>query len=722
MTGNRATIALIMANYNHAKYLHTSVSGLCDQTRPADEIIIVDDGSTDNSVEILEGYASKHQNIHLLRNERNSGVLYSVKRAIEACQSDYIALLAADDRIFPGFVEKSMSLLEKHPSAGLCFSAYAVMDPKTEEVHDYSTDPSSGGAFDLHRYPEFMSPSDYRIQLRGGIIWMSSNTVVLKKSAFLEAGGLLPQLRWHCDWFVNTVVALRHGVCVVPEVLSAIRARSESSFSGDAFANVRAQRKVIRNVIYMAYRPRYWDMANAFFRYPVLLTPLANEVGLALAQTPFGWPFLPRYLSYCVNALDVGRNADSPLPARLAREIFARETWAHRQGGRTPGAAVPPTVSVIMANYNHAHYLRESLGALCKQTRPPEELIVVDDGSTDNSLEVLEEFAERYPFVRILRNERNRGQLYSVNRALREARGDYINWAAADDLVASTFLEKTLACASRHPEAGVCQTEYALFYESGGPFVRQGSITRIFDFTRMPEYLDPWRYREWLKDEIVWLSTNGALIRREALLEMGAYHEKMRWHADWFSAQAAALRYGICIVPEPLAALRVQESSYSADGMRNPDEQRRVLDAIFDKVREPAFRDIRRDFHHYSRVLSALGPHIYSYLPQRPGGWSYLISHLWWQLCRAVAHHRSVRFANRVARLSLRRATGRAVMRVLLFCRSLLRLLLSPLAIILRGFSPLYRKLMNWLEDHAPHGAKRVVRWIRHQIAFLLSR
>jgi hypothetical protein len=79
------------------------------------------------------------------------------------------------------------------------------------------------------------------------------------------------------------------------------------------------------------------------------------------------------------------------------------------------------TVSVLLCNYNDGRYLPDSLGAICNQTSAPDEVILLDDGSNDNSLEIMESFAERHPFVRVLKNETNRGVAYSINRLLSEA-------------------------------------------------------------------------------------------------------------------------------------------------------------------------------------------------------------------------------------------------------------------------------------------------------------
>lgn len=75
-----------------------------------------------------------------------------------------------------------------------------------------------------------------------------------------------------------------------------------------------------------------------------------------------------------------------------------------------------PTLCVLMPNYNHARFLPESLEAILAQSYPPLEVIVLDDASTDNSVEVIESFLRRDPRVRLVRNERNVGVERSVNR------------------------------------------------------------------------------------------------------------------------------------------------------------------------------------------------------------------------------------------------------------------------------------------------------------------
>ena len=139
--------------------------------------------------------------------------------------------------------------------------------------------------------------------------------------------------------------------------------------------------------------------------------------------------------------MDLLRSLDE-LPTGVSRNPTEHARSSRLFARDRPPAAREVTVSVLLCNYNDARYLPDSLSAICTQSRLPEEVIVLDDGSTDNSLEIIEDFGRRYPFIRILKNGTNRGLLYSINRALEEARCDFVVWAAADDRLMPQFLER----------------------------------------------------------------------------------------------------------------------------------------------------------------------------------------------------------------------------------------------------------------------------------------
>ena len=113
----------------------------------------------------------------------------------------------------------------------------------------------------------------------------------------------------------------------------------------------------------------------------------------------------------------------------------------------------PPSLSVVVPNYNHAELLPHCLDALLAQTVQPMEIIVVDDGSTDNSVSVIEGYCQRHAHIRLLRNEKNQGVVPTVNRGVDASRGEFINFAPADDTSHPILFEKSLSLLQAHPRA-----------------------------------------------------------------------------------------------------------------------------------------------------------------------------------------------------------------------------------------------------------------------------
>jgi glycosyltransferase involved in cell wall biosynthesis len=113
-----------------------------------------------------------------------------------------------------------------------------------------------------------------------------------------------------------------------------------------------------------------------------------------------------------------------------------------------------PTVSVVVRIYNCERYIAQTIRSILEQTRPADELIVVDDGSTDGSREVVLGFGDRIRLVR----QTNSGHSAALNRGFREARGTYVANCDADDLWEPTKLERQVETLRSHPEVDIAFT------------------------------------------------------------------------------------------------------------------------------------------------------------------------------------------------------------------------------------------------------------------------
>jgi glycosyltransferase involved in cell wall biosynthesis len=304
--------------------------------------------------------------------------------------------------------------------------------------------------------------------------------------------------------------------------------------------------------------------------------------------------------------------------------------------GKGPDSAsyAPVTLSVLMPNYNHGRLIGRALQALADQTRQADEIIVINDCSTDDSLSVIESFAGRLPQLRLIRNEQNLGVNVSTNRGLEQASGNYVVCTAADDWLEPLFVEKMVAATEALGQPRLCVSQYVQFLERERRFLHHGSDAELGHWYiadgEAPRFYSPDEARPIFRRGYTWLPVTSAVIHRDTMRAIGGYDPALRWHADWFVIYALAFRYGFAIVPEPLSVFRISASNYSG-AMLDLKQQRAVCDAIFNKLKEPAFADIAAAIRECPSVLA---PFIRAFLFELVGrrdAWPLVRSAaLWW--------------------------------------------------------------------------------------------
>jgi glycosyltransferase involved in cell wall biosynthesis len=265
-------------------------------------------------------------------------------------------------------------------------------------------------------------------------------------------------------------------------------------------------------------------------------------------------------------------------------------------GGTAPACCEPftddmsadlPRLTVVVPNYNHAQYLPRCLDAVLGQSVPPFEILVIDDASTDNSLDVLARYAQRHPSLRIERNDRNRGVVFGLNRGLELARGDYVCFPAADDELQPGYVEKSLRLLAEHPQAGLSCTVCRWCYVDSGLTWLMGA-----GMAERPCYLAPDDLVQLGRRGRLFLGTSSIIWRKSALREAGGFIPDLRWHCDWFAAFVPAMRHGVCYVPEPLSVFNIFSESYYSSGRRR-GEHRAVLQRLVELLCAPACADVR---------------------------------------------------------------------------------------------------------------------------------
>lgn len=210
-------------------------------------------------------------------------------------------------------------------------------------------------------------------------------------------------------------------------------------------------------------------------------------------------------------------------------------------------------VSVITPTYNRAKYVGNAVSSVLAQTSTDLELIVVDDGSTDNTRLALEPLLtdERVHYF----YQENQGQAHARNFALGQARGDYIAFLDSDDLWEPNKLEKQLAAFDAHPEADIVHGDESIIDE-------QGSVASLRNMKRYSG--DITRYL--LADNSVSITT--ALVKRRCFDEMGGFDTSIGVADDYELWLRFSAWYRFHYEPGIVAAYRVMEDQISSDKRR----------------------------------------------------------------------------------------------------------------------------------------------------------
>jgi glycosyltransferase involved in cell wall biosynthesis len=223
-TASEPTLSVVLPNYNHAACLPQALRAMIGQSRPPLEIILIDDASTDNSLEVIQSFCAQYPVVRLHRNAENHGVVYNMNLGLEMARGRYVCFAGADDQMLPGFFERSLGLLAKHPEAGMCSGICEWRD------HQYGYTWHVGAG--LGPNPAFFSPDDLvRLQL-AGTLNLPTNSVIFRTDALKAIRGFNPALKWHCDWMAIQLVAFQHGTCYYPGLFAIFNINPKSYSQG----------------------------------------------------------------------------------------------------------------------------------------------------------------------------------------------------------------------------------------------------------------------------------------------------------------------------------------------------------------------------------------------------------------------------------------------------------------------------------------------------------
>lgn len=501
-------LSVIVPVYNVEKYLAGCLDSLLNQTLKDIEIICVDDGSTDTSPKILKEYAKKDKRIKIV-TKQNGGLASARNAGLDVATADLVAFVDSDDTLVPNAYEIAVS----------------KMTPDIDFVHF--------GIRAVGAESQKIQQSDdeyYEIKFSGRVgidenilrsVDVSACNKIFRKSVLDKYGIRFPDgLRYEDAYFFNIyMIHSKFGFYIQDKFYNYIR--HEGSIMNQTFSNkpgcsidhlkiaIKIYEYLTQNNLFEKWRHHfgiiffgYFDFAMRYERTDtgqraiydtaidfltknnlsfVDMPELANQERLLrnrmwngeVRKKLFGLVKIKakgqnvRVLFSGLPVMRIKYCADKTRYYPLALFcLYERRVERH------------PLVSVLMPVYNAEKYLREAIDSILNQTYRNFEFIIINDGSTDNSADIVRSYDDaRIVFVD---NKKNQGLVTVLNQGLDMARGEYIARMDSDDISLPTRFAKQVMFMEKHPDVGVLGTFFHIF----------GGIDRIETKKKYPSLAD----------------------------------------------------------------------------------------------------------------------------------------------------------------------------------------------------------------------------------------
>lgn len=481
-------VSVIIPLYNGGRFIAQALDSVFSQSLAAAEVIVVDDGSTDDGPDIVERYSATHQLVLLHKPTggqsaaRNFGITHS--------HGNLIALLDQDDIWYPDHLDELRKPFQGDPYSTLGWT-YSDLDEIDAAGH-------LRNRAALSRSPD-LHPKMQLDHCIGQDMFILPSASMISRAAFLAVGGFDEELSGYedDDLFLRLFVAGYRNVYIdKPLTRWRISASSASHSPSMARSRMAFARKLLRS---FPDEPALSRFPTRDLIAPRFLRQAVKEARVALREGN------PEIIETCLQ--DIALLDRCVLPHR---KVFPRRADL--------------LITAIIPLYNGARFIREALESIFDQELAADEVIVVDDGSTDGGAAIVSEVARRYP-IRLLSKE-NGGQSSARNMGVDHAHGDLIAFLDQDDAWYPNHLAELVK-----PFLETCSIELGWAYSS---------LDEINEAGEMVEHdiLKPFRSSHPKQDlasclkEDMFVLPSASLISREAFRRVGGFDERLSGYED----------------------------------------------------------------------------------------------------------------------------------------------------------------------------------------------
>ena len=405
-------VSVIVPVYNVEKYLKKCLSSVVIQTLKDIEIICVDDGSTDNSLEILKECAAK-DNRFIILEQANQGAGAARNKGLKIAQGEFIAFMDGDDFYPNNNVLEKLYTLAIEKDVKICGGSLAKL--KANEIYLYPSEMEREYAFETDGYIDY---KDYQFDY--------GFTRFIYNNKFLQENDIcFPNYKKLEDppFFIKAMslakmcYAIKEATYVYRVSYKTIECTERCTV--DIFKGIEACLNLCIKNNYEKLYCNIFKRINMLNLYTKAVIDFigSKEVRNQVYETFSGINYDLLEKNNCNTSLH-----------KFYKAIMDSFNYNY-------------PISVIISIYNVEKYLRECLDSVVNQTLKDIEIICINDGSTDGSAQILEEYVQKDNRIKLI-TQKNQGLACSRNNALKIATGEYVLCVDSDDYIRQDTLEK----------------------------------------------------------------------------------------------------------------------------------------------------------------------------------------------------------------------------------------------------------------------------------------
>lgn len=475
-------ISIVTPSYNQGEFLEDCINSILDQGYEDFEYIIIDGGSTDNSIDIIKKY-EKH--LSYWCSEPDNGQSDAINKGFRRTTGELVAWLNSDDFYLPGaFMNVAKAYLES-PSASFYYgNGHRVAEDGNIKSEFY---PQGTVCFDLQ---SFVFGLNYILQPATFINRKILDQISLGRDRAFH-GETKNDVNSYIDsslhWGMDTDLWIRLAQKAHPfpliNCLAASREYGETKTSIGSFKRVEELRQI--------------------------------------AELYSGQPYTPGVLLYFLDTLHrFASNEETLFPLEFRRDLemfWSESAKLMTSMGTGPDGLpiktlMPPVFSIITPSFNQGRFIERTIQSVLSQGVPVE-YCVVDGGSSDETLDILKKYGDHLRWI----SEKDDGQASALNKGIRATSSEIIGWLNSDDIYYPGALTAVKEFFDSHPDIDIVY----------------GNANHIDEKDKViePYYTEEWDYQR-LKD-ICFICQPAVFFRRRVIEQIGPFDDKLQYCMDY---------------------------------------------------------------------------------------------------------------------------------------------------------------------------------------------